>query len=103
MRVPRSGWPGLAAILVAACASPPPASVIEVVNHSRHSIASVVQTPCGGGDPQELLRDEIERGDSRRVSVTERCVDLMAVDSRGRIVGQQRELEVLSDATWTIR
>jgi hypothetical protein len=58
--------------------------VIEVVNHSRYSIPSVVQTPCGGGERQELLRDEIERGESQRLTVTAVCVDLMAVDSRRR-------------------
>ncbi len=94
---------GALALLLPACAAPPPPKILEVVNRSRYAIVSVRETPCSGGEGRELLRDEIERGQSRGLPLHEGCVDLVAIDYLGRIVGEQRGLVPLSDVTWTVR
>ncbi len=94
---------GVLAFLLPACAGSPPPKVLEVVNRSRYAIISVQVTPCSGGEVRELLDDEIERGQSRGLTLDEECVDLVAIDYLGRIAGEQRGLVPLSDATWTLR
>lgn len=90
--------------LTLACAAPLPGpKVLEIRNQSRIAITSLRLTPCGSDENREMLREEIDPGHRFHLPLPYDCVHLLATDSRGRVAGEQRDLEPLSDATWTLR
>ena len=101
---------GLASILIAfiSCAgppSPPSQLVLFVSNELGRSVAEIHKKAC---DDLDLSFEPIEgsrlaAGERRGLVLPSTCVDLIAYDSRGHIVGEQRGLEMLPDAKWVLR
>jgi hypothetical protein len=94
-------------VAMVACASPPPTRtlVLQVTNEQGRTIAEIHSKSC---DDLELAFSPIEAsrlepGEKRGFVLPPTCVDLVAYDSRGRIVGEQRGLRMLPDATWVLR
>ncbi len=94
-------------VAVVACASPPPVRslVFEVSNELGRAIGAIYKKPCGD---LELAFSPIEDsdlapGESRGLRLPSTCVDLIAYDLRGRVVGEQRGLVMLPEASWVLR
>ena len=94
-------------VLTVACSSLAPARplVFHVSNELGRPIGAIHQKPCGD---LELAFSPIEDsdlapGESRGFLLPSTCVDLIAYDLRGHIVGEQRGLVMLPDATWVLR
>ncbi len=95
----------LASLIVSvACAyefEAPPTMVIA--NQSRVAIQSVQSRPCGFGSFEVIPGTEIAVKGWVEINVPRSCVDLKAVDVRGRVAGEQRGLRMVPGARWTIR
>jgi len=102
----RLGWFAWPIAAVIGCASPSPRTlVLSVSNELGRNIAEIWQKSC---DEQESGLVEIENsklrpGESRGFVLPPTCIDLLAFDERGRLVGQQRELSMLPGARWVLR
>jgi len=94
-------------VAAVACAASPPARllVLQVSNELGRSIAEIHKKSCGDLD---LAFSPIEGsafapGETRGLILPPTCIDLIAYDLRGRIVGEQRGLTMLPDASWVLR
>jgi hypothetical protein len=94
-------------VALAACTTTPAERVLvlHISNELGRSIAKIHQKSCGD---LEMSFEPIERshfapGEERGLVLPPTCVDLVAYDSRGRIVGEQRGLEMLPNARWVLR
>jgi hypothetical protein len=89
------------------CAGPRPATVLvlHVSNELGRPIAEIRRKACDETEAQftPVEASRIEPGRTLGVELPPTCVDVVAVDGRGRIVGEQRELEMLPGATWVLR
>ena len=79
--------------------------VLNVTNELGRTITEIRKKPC---DDLELAFVPIEDsrlgpGETRRVALPPTCVDLVAFDSRGRVVGEMPGLTMLPDARWVLR
>ncbi len=90
-----------------ACGTPVPkrAFVLSVSNELGRTITEIRKKSCGD---LELAFVPIEDsrlgpGETRGVVLPPTCVDLVAFDSRGRIVGEQRGLTMRPGARWMLR
>ncbi|MEZ4216173.1 MAG: hypothetical protein R3E88_06825 [Myxococcota bacterium] len=96
-----------AAVLVAACAAPAPerAPVLTIHNALARTVREVRVKPCEADDAafRPLADVALRAGETRRVELPSTCIDLVAVDDRDRVVGEQRGLVMLPGATWTLR
>jgi hypothetical protein len=94
-------------VAMVACAAPPSTRtlVLQVTNELGRTIAEIHRKSCDDLElafsPLEASR--LEPGEKRGFVLPPTCVDLVAYDSRGRIVGEQRGLRMLPDATWVLR
>lgn len=90
-----------------ACASPGPRPVLvlHVTNDLGRSIREIRTKACEApeGDFAAVDESRIDPGRTLGVELPPSCVDVVAVDGRGRIVGEQRALEMLPGATWVLR
>ncbi len=107
---PHPGLRSLAAALGAAfalgCATPvsaPP--VLVVTNALGRSVESIQHKGCS--EPEvgfaPLEDSKVRAGQTRRFALSQVCIYLMALDARGRIVGEQRGLHTENGARWTLR
>ncbi|MCB9725759.1 MAG: hypothetical protein H6748_17050 [Spirochaetaceae bacterium] len=105
----RARRPILLALLlcVASCASPPPPRtlVLRVSNQLGRPVAEIRSKPCEAGEyAMEPLEDSrLGPGDTKGFVLPPSCVDLVAYDERGRVVGEQRELRMMPGASWVLR
>ena len=108
-RARRAPWTILLAALLgmASCASPPPPRtlVLRVSNQLGRPVAEIRSKSCEEGEyAMEPLEDSrLGPGDTKGFVLPPSCVDLVAYDERGRIVGEQRELRMLPGASWVLR
>ncbi|HKK52128.1 MAG TPA: hypothetical protein VKA74_11100 [Myxococcota bacterium] len=89
-----------------ACASPPPRTlVLSVSNELGRTLGEIRRKECEA--PESALApipgSRLASGETRRFILPPSCVDLVAVDVRGRIVGEQRGLRMLPGARWVLR
>jgi hypothetical protein len=100
-------WVALAMAAGFACASPPPPRtlVLSVSNQLGRPIAEIWQKDCDEADSGlvELENSTLQPGEERGFVLPPTCVDVLAFDERGRLVGQQRELHMLPGARWVLR
>ncbi len=95
-----------AAIALAACANPPtPPLVLTVKNASDERIEAIYMKPCGADDLafQELPGTRLKPDHRVEVELPPHCIDLVAYEERGRLVGEQRGLRMLPGSSWIIR
>lgn len=90
-----------------ACRTPVQAHalVLSVSNRLGRTIVEIREKPCGD---LELAFVPIEGsrlgpGETRGIELPSTCVDLVAFDSRGRVVGEQRGLTMVPGARWVLR
>jgi hypothetical protein len=78
---------------------------MSITNASHVEIHAVRHKPCGTRDSEliDVPIEEIEPGQTVRVYLPDECIDLVVLDEKGRVAGRQRDLRMISDATWTIR
>lgn len=96
----------LAVALGAGCATPPPAPPVLVVHNALgRTVESIQQKGCGEPDSYfaHLDASKVNAGQTRRFALLEPCVDVQALDARGRIVGEQRDLRTRNGARWVLR
>jgi hypothetical protein len=76
-----------------------------VSNQLGRAIAEIWQKGCDETDGElvELPDSRLRPGETRGFVLPPTCVDLVAYDERGRLVGQQRDLHMLPGATWVLR
>lgn len=90
-----------------ACAHPATshALLLSISNELGRTIAEVRMKPCGDLEIAFVLVEEsrIGAGETRGIELPPTCVDVVAFDTRGRIVGEQRELNMLPGASWVLR
>lgn len=99
---------GILLVATISCASPQPAAqslVLEISNELGRTIAEIHTKSC---DDLDLAFSPIDdshfaSGETRGLVLPPTCVDLVAYDSRGRIVGEQRGLKMRPDARWVLR
>ncbi|MFK7898946.1 MAG: hypothetical protein AB8G23_24160 [Myxococcota bacterium] len=106
MRAIRLSLIGLLLWTVSGCASPPPSRlVLTISNQSGRGITAVHQKDCEAGELELEPREdsEIRSGQTRRFVMPPSCVDLVAYDARGRVVGEQRAMTVIQGARWELR
>lgn len=83
----------------------PSEAVLTVHNRLARAIFVIERKDCEQDDsafaPIEDTR--MRPGETRRVALPEGCVDLLARDTRGRVVGRQDDLRILPGASWVLR
>jgi hypothetical protein len=89
-----------------ACATAAPrVLVLHVTNELGRTIEEIRMKGCD--EPESSLEtiddSKLAPGLSRRFEMPPTCVDLVAYDARGRVVGEQRELTMISSATWVLK
>lgn len=90
-----------------ACGTPVPKRVLilSVSNDLGRTLTEIRKKSCGDIElafvPIEDSR--LGPGETRGVVLPPTCVDLVAFDSRGRIVGEQRGLTLRPGARWVLR
>jgi hypothetical protein len=107
----RAKWTGLLMLVLVAswaCAHPPaPARtlVLTVSNQLGRTISEIQRKACS--DPETafvpIAESRLGSGETRGFVMPPTCVDLVAFDGRGRIVGEQRDLVMLPGASWALR
>lgn len=89
------------------CASAPPPRplVLVVTNALGRSIEAVEVKDCDASPEtfSALADSRFEHGEVRRFVLPPTCVDLVAYDARGRVVGRQSGLTMRHGAEWTLR
>ena len=94
-------------VAMVACASPPPPRllVFQVSNELGRAIGEIHMKPCGDLELAfvPIEGSDMAPGESRGLLLPPTCVDLVAYDLRGRVVGEQRGLRMLPDASWVLR
>lgn len=88
-----------------ACSTPKPPRrlVLQVTNQLGRDIAEIQKSKCGDSNSVVLEDSRIPAGQRRGFELPPTCVDLVAYDARGRIVGEQRNLKMLPGATWVLQ
>jgi hypothetical protein len=79
--------------------------VLTVTNDLGRTISEIRKKPCGdlGLALVPIEDSRFGPGETRGVVLPPTCVDLVAFDSHGRIVGEQRGLTMLAGARWVLR
>jgi hypothetical protein len=98
----------LTVVVVTACAQPPPPArtlVLSVSNELGRTINEIQRKACEDPDTAFVPIEEsrLAAGETRGFVLPPSCVDLVAFDARGRIVGEQRGLTMLPGASWVLR
>ena len=108
-RNPSTSWLGIAVIVLAlsGCATPEPRSTLtlRVSNELGRTISELRRKPCGDLELSFVAIEEsrIESGAAREIQLPRSCVDIVAFDERGRIVGEQRNLKMMPGSSWVLR
>ena len=94
-----------AGVLAWACASPPAPVTVRVMNHSHNEIESIQMKACASDESAlaPLPDTELDADSSMVIEVPSSCIDLVALDRGGEILGQQRDLRALPGTIWSIR
>ena len=93
-------------LLGLACATPAAAPPVLVVQNALgRSVETIQQKGCNAPELEFASLDDskVRAGQTRRFALSQPCVDLVALDARGRIVGDQRGLRTRNGARWTLR
>jgi hypothetical protein len=100
----------VAAILLVgalACLAPQPRRTLglSVSNQLGRSIAEIRRKPCGDLELafKPIDASRVPSGETRGFLLPPTCVDLIAYDERGRLVGEQRGLRMVPGASWVLR
>jgi len=100
-------WIATAAFALAACAGPAPRQTLglRVSNELGRPIAELRKKPCGDIELAFTTIDasRIEPGAVREIQLPRSCIDIVAFDERGRIVGEQRNLKMMPGSSWVLR
>lgn len=90
-----------------ACAAPPTprALVLDITNDLGRTVLEIRRKPCGDLELAFVpIKDSrLAAGQTHGIVLPPTCVDLVAFDVRGRIVGEQRGLKMLPGARWVLR
>jgi len=95
----------LAGALSCAHAAPVRTLVLNVSNELGRPIGEIQRKACEEPETAfvKLEESHLSVGETRGFVLPPTCVDLIAFDARGRIVGEQRELTMLPGASWVLR
>lgn len=99
----------IAVLLVgsSACAKPAPDPTLplRVSNELGRTISELRKKPCGDLEMAfvPIEKSRIRSGEVRAIDLPRTCVDVVAFDARGRIVGEQRNLKMMPSASWVLR
>ena len=88
------------------CATPVQAPPLLVVkNGLDRPVESIQHKRCSAQDASfaPLDASRMHAGQTRRFPLLHHCVDLVALDDRGRVVGEQRGLPTANGVRWTLR
>ncbi len=98
-------WCVVGSTLACAHAAPPPRLVLDVTNELGRAISEIRQKSCGDLDLAFVIVPDsrIAAGQTRGIELPRTCVDIVAFDARGRVVGEQRALKMLPGASWVLR
>ena len=104
------GWPAVALCgllgFTLGCATPVQAPPLLVVKNALgRPVESIQHKRCAAQDPSfaPLEDSRLNAGQTGRFALLDDCVDLVALDDRGRIVGEQRGLSTQNGVRWTLR
>jgi hypothetical protein len=90
-----------------ACAGPPTprALVLDITNDLGRTVLEIRRKPCGDLELAfvSIKDSRLAPGQTHGIVLPPTCVDLVAFDVRGRIVGEQRGLKMLPGARWVLR
>ena len=100
------GW--LTAVVATACAC---ATVetekpqLTITNNSRHLVQTIRFRQCGDTptDYTDIPGTTVRIGHSLVIDVHDPCIDVLAVDENGAVLGKQDRLRIPPKATWLIR
>lgn len=96
----------VSSIWMASCRSAPQANatVLTVANRLNRTILAIERKDCEQGEaafaPIEDTR--MRPGESLRLALPSTCLDLLARDTRGNVVGRQDDLRLLPGASWVL-
>lgn len=95
---------GLASGLLGCASKPPAPIVLEIENRLGRGIARIERKDCGQSeDTFRAIEDSaLHPTESRGFTLPPSCVDLRALDARGRVVGQQYALRLVHGARWVL-
>jgi len=82
-----------------------PSDLIFIVNNTKTPIQSIRYERCdtpGSGQVPIPADRPFKPGEELRVKIIEGCVNLIAVDIEGDVVGRQRELRMKPGMVWRI-
>ena len=89
------------------CAQAPPGRtlVLSVSNELGRPISEIQRKACEEPETAFVTIEEshLSTGETRGFVLPPTCVDLIAFDARGRIVGEQRDLTMVPGASWVLR
>ena len=90
-----------------ACAQPEPSRVlvIDITNELGRTVSEIRQKPCGDLELAFVAIEDsrLAPGETQGIILPPTCIDLVAFDARGRIVGEQRGLTMMPGARWVLR
>jgi hypothetical protein len=92
-------------LLACASAPPPPPLTMRISNWSAAPVASIGYKPCGAPDSalNPVASSWIDVGESFDLVLPAECIDVLAFDAEGRVVGEQVRLKMLPGTTWALR
>jgi hypothetical protein len=78
---------------------------LTVTNSSRHLVETIRFRQCADPptDYTDIPNTTLRIGHSVDIEVHDPCIDVLAVDENGRVLGQQDRLRIPPKATWLIR
>jgi hypothetical protein len=76
-----------------------------VTNHSRHLVQAIRLRQCAdqSTDYTDVPNSTLRSGHSVVIEVHDPCIDVLAVDKSGHVLGKQDRLRIPPKATWLIR
>ena len=78
---------------------------LTVTNESHHLVQAIRFRRCAEAptDYTDIPNTTLRIGHSVDIEVHDPCIDVLAVDENGRVLGQQDRLRIPPKATWLIR
>ena len=78
---------------------------LTVTNKSRHLVETVRFRQCAdhATDYTDIPNTTLRIGQSVVIDVHDSCIDVLAVDEKGHVLGRQDRLRIPPKATWLIR
>ena len=78
---------------------------LTITNNSRHLVRAIRFRECTDNPPDytDIPNTTLRIGHSVVIAVHDPCIDVLAVDENGRVLGKQDRLRIPPKATWLIR